>query len=138
VIGLNCGGAASSQYPHIAGLKARRSAIMEITTEELSGGITRVILVGSLDIAGAAAIDLRMNVIADAHRTVLVDLRRVSFIGSMGLSALVAPALAITSRGGKMVLFGPNQLVARVLKASLVDTIIPVYSDLDAAIAAVQ
>jgi anti-sigma B factor antagonist len=97
-----------------------------------------VILAGSLDIAGAAAIDLRMNVIAGAKRTVLVDLRQVSFIGSMGLSALVAPARAIKSRGGKMVLFGPNQLVARVLRASLVDTIIPVYNDLDAAIAAVR
>jgi hypothetical protein len=57
---------------------------MEIATEELTGGITRVILAGSLDIAGAAAIDLRMNVIAGANRTVLVDLRQVSFIGSMG------------------------------------------------------
>jgi len=111
---------------------------MEIATEELPGEITRVILAGSLDIAGAAAIDLRMNVIAGAKRTVLVDLRQVSFIGSMGLSALVAPARAIKSRGGKMVLFGPNQLVARVLRASLVDTIIPVYNDLEAAIAAVR
>lgn len=111
---------------------------MEIATEDLPGGITRVTLAGSLDIAGAAAIDLRMNVIAGAHKTVLVDLRQVSFIGSMGLSALVAPARAIKSRGGKMVLFGPNQLVAQVLKASLVDTIIPVYSDLEAAIAAVR
>jgi stage II sporulation protein AA (anti-sigma F factor antagonist) len=111
---------------------------MEIATEELPGEITRVILTGSLDIAGAAAIDLRMNVIAGANRTVLVDLRQVSFIGSMGLSALVAPARAIKSRGGKMVLFGPNQLVAQMLRVSLVDTIIPVYNDLDAAIAAVR
>lgn len=111
---------------------------MEIATEDLPGGITRVMLTGSLDIAGAAAIDLRMNVIAGSHKVVLVDLRQVSFIGSMGLSALVAPARAIKSRGGKMVLFGPNQLVAQVLRASLVDTIIPVYSDLEAAIAAVR
>lgn len=111
---------------------------MEIATEDLPGGITCVTLAGSLDIAGAAAIDLRMNVIAGAHKTVLVDLRQVSFIGSMGLSALVAPARAIKSRGGKMVLFGPSPLVAQVLKASLVDTIIPVYSDLEAAIAAVR
>jgi anti-anti-sigma factor len=111
---------------------------MEIATEELPGGITRVILAGSLDIAGAAAIDLRMNVIAGAHKAVLVDLRQVSFIGSMGLSALVAPARAIKRRGGKMVLFGPNQMVAQVLKSTLVDTFIPVFGDLESAIAAVQ
>jgi anti-anti-sigma factor len=111
---------------------------MEIATEELPGGITHVILTGSLDIAGAAAIDLRMNVIAGSHKAVLVDLRQVSFIGSMGLSALVAPARAIKRRGGKMVLFGPNQFVGQVLRSTLVDTFIPVFSDLEAAIEAVQ
>jgi stage II sporulation protein AA (anti-sigma F factor antagonist) len=111
---------------------------MEIATEEMPGGILRVILTGSLDIAGAATIDLRMNVIACAHKFVLVDLRQVSFIGSMGLSSLVAPARAIKSQGGKMVLFGPNQMVRQVLKTSAVDTFIPVYSDLEAAVAAAQ
>jgi anti-sigma B factor antagonist len=111
---------------------------MEIATEEMPGGITRVILAGSLDIAGAAAIDLRMNVIASAHKTVLVDLRQVSFIGSMGLSALVAPARAVMRRGGKMVLFGPNEMVAQVLRASAIDAIIPVYNDLETAVAALQ
>jgi anti-anti-sigma factor len=111
---------------------------MEIATEELPGGITRVILAGSMDIAGAAAIDLRMNVIAGAHNIVLVDLRHVSFIGSMGLSALVAPARAIKSRGGKMVLFGPNEMVAQVLNTSGIDAVIPVYSDLETAVAALQ
>ena len=111
---------------------------MEIATEELPGGITHVILAGSLDIAGAAAIDLKMNVIAGAHKIVVVDLRQVTFIGSMGLSALVAPARAIKSRGGRMVLFGPTQMVAQVLRTSAVDTFIPVYNDLETAVAAVQ
>ena len=111
---------------------------MEIATEEMPGGITRVILAGSLDIAGAAAIDLRMNVIASAHKIVLVDLRQVSFIGSMGLSSLVAPARAIMRQGGKMVLFGPNQMVAQVLRTSAIDTVIPVYNDLETAVAALQ
>ena len=111
---------------------------MEIVTEELPRGITCVTLAGSLDIAGAAAIDLQMNVIAGSHKTVLVDLRQVTFIGSMGLSALVAPARAIKSRGGRMALFGPNEMVAQVLKTSAIDTVIPVYSDLETAVAALQ
>ena len=111
---------------------------MEIATEEMPGGITRVILAGSMDIAGAAAVDLKMNVIAGAHKTVVVDLRQVSFIGSMGLSALVAPARAIMRRGGKMVLFGPNQMVAQVLRTSAIDTVISVYNDLETAVAALQ
>lgn len=111
---------------------------MAISMEELTGGITKVILDGRLDIEGAAAVDLQMNVIAGSKRAVLVDLQKVSFLGSMGLRALVAPARAIKSRGGKIVLFGPNELVEKVLKTSCVDTLIPVHHELESAIAALQ
>jgi len=111
---------------------------MPISTVELDGGITRVILDGRLDIEGAAAIDMRMNVIAGTKKAVIVDMERVSFLGSMGLRALVAPARAIKARGGKIVIFGPNELVEKVLKSSGVDTMIPIHYELQAAIAALQ
>jgi anti-anti-sigma factor len=109
-----------------------------ISTEELPGGITRVILDGSLDIAGAAAIDLRMNVIAGAHKAVMVDLQKVIFVGSMGLRALVSPARAILSRGGKMVIFAPSEMVEQVLKTSGIDTMIPIHHDFQLALDALQ
>jgi anti-anti-sigma factor len=111
---------------------------MPISTEELEGGITRVILEGRLDIEGAAAVDMRMNAIAGAKRAVIVDMQKVSFLGSMGLRALVAPARAIKGRGGKIVIFGPSELVENVLKASGVNTVIPVHHELQNAIAALQ
>ena len=109
---------------------------MAILTEELSGGITKVILDGRLDVEGAAAVDLKMNVIAGSKKAVLVDLQQVSFLGSMGLRALLAPARAIKSRGGKIVLFGPNEMVEKVLKTSGIDTLIPVHHELESALAA--
>lgn len=111
---------------------------MQISTEELAGGVTKVVLEGRLDIAGAEAIDLRMNVIAGSQKAVLVDLQKVSFIGSMGLRAIVAPARALMTRGGKMVLFGPNKMVEDVLKASAIDRVIPVHHEWQTAIAALQ
>jgi anti-anti-sigma factor len=111
---------------------------MPISTEELEGGITKVILDGRLDIEGAAAIDLRMNVIAGTKKFVIVDMEKVSFLGSMGLRALVAPARAIKGRGGKMVIFAPNEAVEKVLKTSGVDTVIPIHHQLQNAIAALQ
>ncbi len=111
---------------------------MAMVTEELPGGITRVILDGRLDIEGAAAVDLPMNVIAGSKKAVLVDLQNVSFLGSMGLRALVAPARAIKSRGGKIVLFGPNESVEKVLKTSGIDTLIPIHHELQSALAALQ
>lgn len=111
---------------------------MAIAMEELPGGICKVILDGRLDIDGAAAIDLKMNVIAGSQKAVLVDLQKVSFLGSMGLRALVAPARAIKGRGGKMVLFGPTQMVEDVLKTSGIDALIPVHHELQNALAALQ
>ena len=111
---------------------------MGISTEELPDGITKVVLDGSLDIAGAAAIDLRMNLIGGTGKAVMVDLQKVSFIGSMGLRSLIAPARAILSRKGKMVIFGPNQLVEQVLKTSGIDSMIPIHHDYQAALAALQ
>jgi anti-anti-sigma factor len=111
---------------------------MQISTEELEGGVTRVILDGCLDISGAQAIDLKMNVIAGSKKAVLVDIQKVSFIGSMGLRTLVAPARAIKGRGGKMVLFGPNEMVEKVLRASAIDTMIPIHHELQSAFAALR
>jgi len=111
---------------------------MAITTEELVGGITKVVLEGRLDIENSPAVDLRMNAIAGVRNAVLVDLQNVSFLGSMGLRSLVGPALAIRGRGGKMVLFGPNEMVAKVLKVSGIETIIPVHHELQSALAALQ
>jgi anti-anti-sigma factor len=109
-----------------------------MTTEELPGGITKVILEGSLDIAGAQAVDLKMNLVAGSSRKVMVDLQKVSFIGSMGLRSLIIPARAVTSKGGKIVLFGPTPLVADILKTSGLDTVVPIYHDYQAALDALQ
>jgi anti-anti-sigma factor len=111
---------------------------MLISTEELESGVTRVVLDGHLDIMGAQEIDLKMNVIAGSKRAVLLDIQKVSFIGSMGLRALVAPAQAIKGRGGKIVLFGPSEMVEKVLRSSAIDTLIPIHHEYQSAVAALQ
>jgi anti-anti-sigma factor len=111
---------------------------MKVVEEELPGGITRVILEGRLDIEGAAAVDLKMSVLKDSRTSVLMDLQGVSFLASMGLRSLVMPARAIKSRGGRVVIFGPNEMVGKVLKTSGVDTVIPVHHDLSSALAALR
>jgi len=109
-----------------------------ITVEELAGGITKVILEGRLDIENSPAVDSRMKTIAGRDNLVLVDLQNVSFLGSMGLRALVAPALALRGRGGKMVLFAPNELVSRILKVSGIESMIPIHHELQSALDALQ
>jgi anti-anti-sigma factor len=111
---------------------------MQISTEELEGGVTKVVLDGRLDIAGAQEIDLKMNVIAGSKKAVLLDMQKVSFIGSMGLRTLVAPAQAVRGRGGKIVLFGPNEMVEKVLRSSAIATLIPIHHEFLSAVAALQ
>ena len=65
---------------------------------------------------------------------VLVDIEKVTFIGSMGLRTLILPAREVMSRGGKMLLFGPNKLVTEVLHTSGLDTVVPVFIDYQAAL----
>ena len=75
---------------------------MTFASEELEGGVTKVILNGRMDIEGSAAIDLRMNVVGGTAKKLLVDMQNVSFLGSMGLRSLVLPAQAVSRRGGKV------------------------------------
>jgi len=111
---------------------------MQISTQQLDGDITRIMLDGRLDIAGAAAIDLKMNLIAGTARKLMIDMQNVTFLGSMGLSAIVIPSRAVHSRGGRVVLFAPNNLVESVLRTSGINGLLPVYHDFAAAIAALQ
>jgi anti-sigma B factor antagonist len=111
---------------------------MTISTESMEGDITRVLLDGRLDIEGAAAIDLRMNVLAGSVKFLLIDLQNVSFIGSMGLRSIVIPAQAVRRRGGKVALLGPVPMVEEVLKASNIDQVIPIFHERDSAVAALR
>ena len=55
------------------------------------------------------------------------------------LAALRVQFVLIAGEGrGKVVLFGPNESVEKVLKSSGVDTLIPIHHELDTAIAALQ
>lgn len=111
---------------------------MQISTHELDGGVTKVELDGRMDIAGASMVDLKMNLIAGNSKKLLIDLEKVSFLGSMGLRSIVIPARTVRSRGGKVVLLAPNEMVESVLKTSGIDALLPVYHDLATAIAALQ
>jgi stage II sporulation protein AA (anti-sigma F factor antagonist) len=111
---------------------------MQILTEELDGGITKVVLEGRLDIEGAAAVDLRMNVIAGSKMLLLLDLQKLTFLGSMGLRSIVVPAQTVHRRGGKVVLFAPTAMVENVLKASYINNLIPIHHELSAALAALK
>jgi len=110
---------------------------MPIAIEDLDGSITKVILSGRIDIAGAHAIDMPMSVIAGSRRSVVIDLSGVDFMASMGLRTLVVTAKSIISKKGRVVLLAPQPAVQEVIHTSGIDDLIPIHTDEVAAIAAV-
>ena len=111
--------------------------MMELHIERLADDITRVTPVGRWDVAGAAAIDLRLSVIAGTGRPVIIDMTQVSYLSSMGIRSLVMSAKATKIRGGKLVLLAPSNHVEEVLVVAGIDQIIPIYRELEQATLAV-
>jgi anti-anti-sigma factor len=110
---------------------------MPIVIEELAGGITKVVLSGLIDIAGAAEIDTPMGNVGETSRAVIVDLSGVDFIASLGLRSLVLGGKAVMRKRGMMVLFAPRPAVENVITVSNLHALFPIFHDEAAAIAAV-
>lgn len=112
-----------------------------IDHEDLSEATRRVILSGRLDMLGSEAITLKLaSLTAAASRRVILDLREVTFLASIGIRDIIGNAKAVERRGGKLVLLvGDNDQVAKTLEATGVSTIVPTYTTereaLDSAVA---
>jgi anti-anti-sigma factor len=111
---------------------------MEFAIEDAGNGVTIAVLKGRLDVAGAAAIDLKFNAFAGARRALVIDLAEVSFIASMGIRLLLLAARAVNAKGGKIALAAPNADVASVLATARVDGLMPVCNSRADAIARVR
>ncbi|MGQ0501918.1 MAG: STAS domain-containing protein [Panacagrimonas sp.] len=110
---------------------------MEFSTQQTSEGVRIIKLTGRMDMAGTQAIDLRFTSTAVSEKgQVAVDLSDVSFLASIGMRTLVSSARALMGRGGAMALVNPRGLVREALLAAGIDSLIPIYTDLDQASAA--
>jgi anti-anti-sigma factor len=112
---------------------------MDVQVQHLDGGIERINLAGRLDSASIKDIDLRLSALtAESKASILVDLSQVSFLASIGIRTLLTTARLLRQRGGKMALLNPQSLVEEVLKVTGIESIIPIFHDLDAASAALK
>ena len=105
---------------------------MDMTIDE-HDGITRISLVGKLDIVGAEIIDVKFSAAASHASKAAVDLSGVDYIASMGIRVLVMAGKSVARRGGKIVLFGVSDAVTKVLSAAGLTEIIPVVTDWNSA-----
>src|SRR4249920_956345 len=102
---------------------------MPILIQELDGSVTKVVLSGRIDIAGAREIEMPMAVVAGSRRAVIVDLSAVEFMASLGLRGIVISAKSIVGKRGKIVLFAPRQQVEEVITTTGIHELIPIFHD---------
>jgi anti-sigma B factor antagonist len=109
---------------------------MDLSVEELAGGIAKVILRGRFDTTGAVVVELPFNKIVTERSRIIVDLSGVSFLASYAIRVLLVGAKIVNGKGGKLVILCPDNNVAKVLRTAGTDSLIPIHHGEDAAAAA--
>ena len=111
---------------------------MKLQFNELEDGIRLIKLIGALDLSGRYSIEIEfVRQCAGEAVRVLVDLSEVNYISSIGVHMLITSASSVARQGGKLALLSPQRGVLEVLELTGVLQLIPIYSDLDSAKAAV-
>jgi len=110
---------------------------MPISFQDIADGVTKIVISGRIDLAGAGEIDTPMSVAGGTKRNVIVDLSDVSFMASLGLRSVVLAGKTILRRGGKIALLSPQPIVEEVITTSGINDLIPIFHDEALAFAAV-
>jgi anti-sigma B factor antagonist len=100
---------------------------VELSTDSL-GGHAVVALYGELDLADAPGLASHLiTAVAACGPSIIVDLAGLAFIDSCGLGVLVRVLKWTRESGGEMALAAPQQQVRRILGATGLIDVFPVY-----------
>jgi anti-anti-sigma factor len=93
--------------------------------------LRKVVLAGRLDMLGMEDIALKLtSLTASQAMPVILDLRDVSFLASIGIRSIISSARALDQKGGRMViLLGDNDLVKATLESTGIDDVITMVGD---------
>ena len=93
--------------------------------------LRKVVLAGRLDMLGMEEIALKLtSLTASKALPVILDLRDVSFLASIGIRSIISSARALDQKGCRMViLLGANDLVKATLESTGIDDVITMVGD---------
>jgi len=104
---------------------------LEISTEQ-RGGQTHVALAGELDIASAPQFEQGLAAVeTDTSGVLVLDLRKVEFIDSTGLRAVIAADERARSAGRRFVVVRGTAAVQRVFSVTQLDQRLEIVDDPD-------
>ena len=95
-----------------------------------------VSVIGRLDTATAPTFDRKFkeDVVAGGHKYVVLDLSKLDYISSLGLSSVLIGNKAITERGGELVLCGLEGVVRQVFQITGLVTVLKMFNSVDEAV----
>jgi len=111
---------------------------MDMQVADAADGLTHVVLDGRLDIAGAQAVDARIQELAQSAKSLIVDLSKVSFIASLGVRTLMVSAKSMIRRGADIAVCGADENVSRVLLSTGFNEVAGLYPDFPSAAAVLR
>lgn len=104
---------------------------MHIDFQDLDDRLRHVQLVGRMDSAGVDQVSTKLTALAasTANRVVL-DLRGVEFLASLGIRLILQNAKAQLARGGRMVLLvADKSTVADTLQTTGIPSLVPMFTE---------
>jgi anti-sigma B factor antagonist len=95
---------------------------------------TLVGLVGEADVTNSDALrDVLDAEVAKEPRTLIIDLSGLRFMDSSALHVILRANRAMDRLGGVLALAGPREPVAKMLRLTAADQLVPVYGSVDQA-----
>ena len=107
-----------------------------VTGDSDGGPYTLVVLAGEADVTNSGALrELLDAEVAKEPRTLVIDLSELRFMDSSALHALLRVNRSLDRQGGVLALVSPQAAVAKILRLTTADRLIPVFDSVAAAAA---
>lgn len=95
---------------------------LSIEHRRLADGSTQLTLVGELDLATLHVLEQELDQIAPAEKRLVLDLRRLEFVDSSGLHALLRADRRFNDAGGQLTIVRGPRAVERLFRLTGLDT----------------
>ena len=95
---------------------------LSIERHKIADGSTQLALVGELDLATLHVLEQELDRIAATEKALVLDLRRLEFIDSSGLHALLRAHRRLGDAGGQLTIVRGPRAVERLFRLTGLDT----------------
>jgi anti-sigma B factor antagonist len=108
----------------------------KLATADLGGGVSRVDVVGEVDLSTAPELKEALGEVIDAGaRGVLVDLSDATFIDSTTLGVLMGAVKRLRPAGGELTIVCRDPNIRKIFEITLLDRIFNIFETVDEGVA---